>query len=159
MCLTQCWMDLSAKHMMILTVTRKKVHFPTLNLTFLSIILQSRWVDSNRNKMLQNFSNPSLHSEKQQSIKLRSVDPLIPNPVKTSKLNQRVLCSVCLPTVCLTCQRQQCLLQCRPARPSPSSETLCKAYQSAHSFVKRHTHTFYDWRAAINTPPPKYGCW
>lgn len=70
-----------------------------------------------------------------------------PNQVKTSRLNHRALqCD------CLTCQRQQCLPQRRPALPSPSSETLCKAYQPAHSFVKQ-THPLFMTGGLLLTHP------
>lgn len=66
----------------------------------------------------------------------------------------------CLLTVYLTSQRQQCLLQCRPALPSPSSEGDSSQSLSACSFIRKtDTPSFYDWRAAINTPQSIYGCW
>lgn len=64
-----------------------------------------------------------------------------PEQVKTSRVSHRG--TVCVFNVPKTTVSGPALFP---------SETLHKAYQTAHSCVKRTHPLFYDWRAAINTP-------
>lgn len=89
------------QNMMSLTVTHKKVHFlPWIALSWASSLNLGEWTVKMR--CYQTFPTPHSIHLKQPLTKLQSVNFLIPNPVKTSKLNNRVLCSVrCLPADCV----------------------------------------------------------
>ena len=149
---------------MSFTAKKKWVNFLTLNLTFLSIILECKQQSM---RCYQTFPTPRCIEKKSPWPKLQSVE-ILWFQVQSQHPAWVTVCSavwaVCLHPVCLTCQRQQCLLQCRPALPSPLA-LLWDPLQSlsACSFIRKtDTPSFYDWRAAINTPPhPQsiYGCW
>lgn len=116
---------------------KRCIFLPWIALSWASSF-QSRRLDSNRNEMLPNFSDSTLHSGQKQNSKSSQ-------NIQTESQSAAVW-------LCLTCQRQQCLPQRRPALPSPSSETLCKAYQPAHSFVKQ-THPLFMTGGLLLTHP------
>lgn len=109
-----------------------EAHFPTLNRTFLSIILESWWADSSRIKMSPNFSDSYLHSDKKPELHNKSKHP--------GWVTEGLCMCVCVFNVPKTTVSGPVSF--------PSSQSL-----SDGSFMRKmDTPSFYDWRAAINTP-------
>lgn len=125
--------------------------FLTLNRTFLTIILESRWGDRNPNCHVGKLfpSPPSLHSGTQPSNKPQWVQVQSKHPRWIS-----VRSVSCLSADWVFNVPKTTVWPCSPPPPPPlrPSQSL-----SACSFIRKtDTPSFYGWRAAINPPPPPF---